>query len=376
MRFNLEFLNRLWSIYDFKDLEIQGFAKQHLMVETRQGLKLMSTLLIFLILAAMLLFKQLGQIDTYSLNYFWVLALAAHINVSARVVKDITTLHALGITLLVISATAYVFIAHQSGSFSPLLLVNIILLFMIIPMIPWGLREATFVIVAIYALLTLSTYSVSNRFDNETIRVLQFFLLASGSTSLLLVVRSVLIRKQELVSHFDLQKAHAELYTLSNIDPLTTAWNRRYTDTAVNNLVNNFTDIHPHLHYIIFDLDHFKILNDSFGHDFGDRVLIILSKTIKDAVGKQGELIRIGGDEFILLLVGIEPEQFMQSITQDIKSLIKLEQENANFGLSWGYVTLPLAVIRNSESVYQKADQALYAQKKLKRNSLNQKKVV
>ena len=371
MHFNFEFLSRLWSIYDFKDLEVQGFAKKQLMMETRHGLKLMSTLLIFLILVAMLLFKQLGQIDTYSLNYFWVLALAAHINISARVVKDVSTLHALGMTLLVISATAYVFIAHQAGGFSPLLLVNIILLFMIIPMIPWGLREATFVIVAIYCLLTLSTYSVSNRFDHETILILQFFLLAAGSTSLLLVVRSVLIRKKELVSHFDLQKAHAELYTLSNVDPLTTAWNRRYTDTAVSNLVNNFTGIHQHLQFIIFDLDYFKILNDSFGHDFGDRVLIILSKTIQKAVGKQGELIRIGGDEFILLLVGFDPEQFMQTICQDIKSLVNQEQENASFGLSWGYVTLPLVVISNTESVYQKADKALYAHKQLNRKRHN-----
>jgi len=371
MRFNIEFLSRLWSIYDFKDLEVQGFAKKQLMMETRQGLKLMSTLLIFLILVAMLLFKQLGQIDTYSLNYFWVLALAAHINISARVVKDISTLHALGMTLLVISATAYVFIAHQAGGFSPLLLVNIILLFMIIPMIPWGLREAIFVIVAIYCLLTLSTYSVSNRFDHETILILQFFLLAAGSTSLLLVVRSVLIRKKEIVSHFDLQKAHAELYTLSNVDPLTTAWNRRYTDTAVSNLVANFTGIHQHLHFIIFDLDHFKILNDNFGHDFGDRVLIILSKTIQEAVGKQGELIRIGGDEFILLLVGFDPEQFMQTICQDIKNRVNQEQDKANFGLSWGYVTLPLVVISNTESVYQKADKALYAHKKLNRKHHN-----
>ncbi|MCF6251583.1 MAG: GGDEF domain-containing protein [Methylococcaceae bacterium] len=371
MHFNLEILSRLWSVYDFKDPEIKSFAQQQLMLETRQGLKLMSTLLIFLILVAMLLFRQLGQMDSYGINYFWVMALAAHINVSARVVKDVATLHALGMTLLVISATAYVFIAHQTGSFSPLLLANIVLLFMIIPMVPWGLREAFFVILAIYSLLTLSTYSVSNRFDEETIKVLQFFLLAAGSTSLLLVIRSVLIRKKELVSHFDLQKAHAELYTLSNIDPLTSAWNRRYTDTAVSNLISCHVNTYNDLHFIIFDIDRFKLLNDSFGHDFGDRVLILLSKTIQAAVDKQGELIRIGGDEFILLLVGFDPDVFMQDITQEIKALINQEQEDAYFDLSWGYVTLPLAVIGNSESVYQKADLALYAHKQLNRKHSN-----
>ena len=372
MRFNSDFLSRLWSIYDFKDSEIKGFAQQQLMLETRQGLKLMSTLLIFLILVAMMLFKQLGTIDSYSLNYFWVLALAAHINISARVVKDISTLHALGVTLLVISATGYVFIAHQAGGFTPLLLVNIVLLFMIIPMIPWGLREASLVIAAIYSLLTLSTYSVSNRFDLETIRVLQFFLMAAGSTSLLLVMRSVLIRKKELVSHFELKKAHAELYTLSNVDPLTTAWNRRYIDTAISNLINTHNGIHQQLHFIIFDLDNFKILNDTFGHDFGDRVLIMLSQMIQEAAGKQGALIRIGGDEFILLLVGFKPEHFMQTICQDIKTKVIHEQENACFDLSWGYKTLPLAPIHNSEFVYQQADKALYAHKQ-SRHKLNRR---
>ncbi len=240
MNFNLENLKKFWSITGFSDQDITVFAQQRLVGEIQQGLKVMSTLLILLVLGMMLFFKQMSLINTYSLNYFWVMALAAHINISARLSYEIKTLHALGMTLLVISATAYVFIAHQAGGFSPLLLVNIVLLFMIVPMIPWGLREAGTVILAIYLLLTLSTISVTGRFDAENLRILQFFLLAAGLTSLLLVIRSTLIRKNELSSHFELQQAHADLFTLSHLDPLTEAWNRRYTETALQRLIADF----------------------------------------------------------------------------------------------------------------------------------------
>ena len=369
MRLSPDF-NKLWSMYNFKDPDLNGFAQQQLIAETQEGLRIMSTLLILLILLAMLFFKQMSLISGYSLNYFWVIALSAHINISARVVSDLRTLHVLGMTLLVISATAYVFIAHQTGGFSPLLLANIVLLFMVIPMIPWGLREAIIVIVAIYLLLTLSTLNNGSRFDDGTLKILQFFLLAAGVTSLILVVRSTLVRKKELIAHFELQKSHAELYTLSNIDPLTGAWNRRYTDQAIVDLVNTFKGVHKHLHFVIFDLDKFKILNDTFGHDFGDRVLIVMTKTIKKAANNQGQLIRIGGDEFILLLVGFDADTFMKKIRTDIKSLLRKEQREAVFDLSWGVVTLPLAPIHDSESVYQQADNALYLHK-----TANKKKV-
>ncbi len=360
----LQNLKNLWSISDFKDQQMLDFSHQQLQTETQQGLKVMSTLLILLILIAMLLFKQLGQLGSnYNINYFWVMALAAHINLSARVIIDIKTLHTLGIALLVISATAYVFMAHQTGGFSPLLIANIVLLFMCIPLIPWGLREATAIVMAIYFLLTLSTLSVTNRFDSETFRVLQFFLLAAGTTSLILVLRATRIRKNELVSHFNLQKAHAELYTLSNTDPLTGAWNRRYTEIAIDNLIRDFNNVYSNFHFIIFDLNNFKSLNDLFGHDLGDRVLVVCSQTIIKRLEQSGYLIRIGGDEFIILLVGQRPEQLMHDIELQINSQVQQINNQAQFGFSWGSVTLPLKVVHDLESVYQKADQGLYKQK-------------
>ena len=364
----LRFFADLWTITEFDSPELREYADEQLLQETRQGLKVISTLLILLILAAMLLFKQLGNIeDSFNLNYFWVMALAAHINISARVVGDIKTLHALGITLLVISATAYVFIAHQSGDFNPLLIANIVLLFMFIPLMPWGLREAIAVVLAIYGLLTLSIWGVKERFNDEILRVIQFFLLSAGVTSLVLVIRSTLIRKQELKAHFDLKKAHAELYALSNIDPLTGAWNRRYTETAIEQLIQRFKNTHSHFFFAVLDLNKFKQLNDQFGHDFGDQVLTLTSQAITDELGKKGFLIRIGGDEFIVLMVGLDPEKFFSRCIQLLHKQITTIHKQAVYGFSWGGIEVALQPVNDVESIYHRADQALYKQKNANR---------
>jgi len=217
--------------------------------------------------------------------------------------------------------------------------------------------------------LTLSATSVAGRFNTENLRILQFFLLAAGLTSLLLVIRSTLIRKNELTSHFELQKAHSDLFTLSHLDPLTGVWNRRYTETAVLRLINDFKNSNGFFHFIVIDLDNFKGLNDTFGHEFGDRVLILFSQTIMKAVGYAGYLIRIGGDEFILLLVHDSPKALVKEIEANIREQVLKEQPNSFFSMSWGLVTLPLLPLVDLEGVYHDADKALYAYKQANKNS-------
>jgi diguanylate cyclase len=368
MRFTFEHIKQLWSITGFENHELTAFAQERLVSEIQQGLKLMSAFLVVLVLGAQLFFNQKNLLPVYNLNYFWVMALAVHINISTRMVSDIKSLHTLGMTLLVISATAYVFIAHQSGSFSPLLLANIVFLFMIIPMIPWGLREAGAVILVIYLLLTLSSISVKGRFDDESIKILQFFLLATGLTSLLLVIRSTKARKNELTAHFKLQKAHEDLFSLSNIDPLTGAWNRRYLQTALDLLIRYFQESHDKFYFAIFDLDSFKRLNDDFGHEFGDRVLQITSSTVKEKLANSGYLIRIGGDEFVILMVHDNPEQLMQECANSIKAQIKTKNNAAVFGMSYGIVDAPLEQLGDLERLYQQADKALYINKQARKN--------
>ena len=367
MRSKIRILKKLWAINDFQDSDLAWFADRQLVGDTRRGLMSMSLLLLILVLLALFVFREENVQTGFNQNYFWVMVMAVHINLSARVIGDIKTLHLLGMTLLIISATAYVMIAHQEGAFSPLLLANIALLFMTVPMIPWGLREATCVVMCIYLLLTLSTSSVTGRFDVDTIWALQFFMLAAGMTSLVLVLRGSLIRKNEIISHYELKKAHADLFKLSNQDPLTGAWNRRYMKVARDKLIDRFRHF-DRFNFIIFDLDSFKELNDNFGHEFGDQVLILTSTVIHEKVGDFGYLIRIGGDEFVLLLIHDDPEQVLRDIVAEICDKVRRENNQAFFDMSWGCVSVPLRHNENMEHYYRLADQALYQQKMQKRN--------
>lgn len=222
-------------------------------------------------------------------------------------------------------------------------------------------------ILCIYLLLTLSTNSVDGRFDNDTIWALQFFMLAAGMTSLVLVLRGSLIRKNEIISYYELKKAHADLFKLSNQDPLTGAWNRRYLEVARDKLIDRFRHF-DRFNFIIFDLDRFKALNDNFGHEFGDQVLIFTSSIIDQKVGDFGYLIRIGEDEFILLLIHDHPEQAMREIAAEIREKVTQENNLAQFDMSWGCVSAPLRRNENMEHYYRLADQALYLQKLQKRN--------
>ena len=137
-------------------------------------------------------------------------------------------------------------------------------------------------------------------------------------------------------------------------------------------VMSTFLILKAVISFILFicDLDDFKNLNDSFGHEFGDRVLILFSQTILKTAGHNGYLIRIGGDEFILLLVDDAPQPLIMKLESSIRQQVHQEQPAAVFGMSWGLVTLPLQPVSDLESVYQNADKALYVNKQANRKPI------
>ena len=351
----------LWSTVHFADQELTEYANSELLEETRRGVKSMSMLLFCLIVVAIPVYIELKLSPIYFYTYSLIAVLALHIYFSAHRIDKIRELYLLGITLLTISATAFLSIAHHTSSFSVLLFANIVLLFMAIPMVPWGVREASLVIFIIYALLTLSTGGVPERFGHETLWVLQFFMLAAAITSIAIVARVVRVRKDELSTRFDLEKARAHLYELSNVDPLTGAWNRRYLSTAISQLLIDFSGKAEFFHYALFDIDDFKELNDTYGHDFGDKVLKCFGEKFSDSLDGNGYLMRFGGDEFALLLVHDEPEIFIDNV---LKIIEKQFDKDRPVKMSYGLVSAPLCHETTLTALYNRADQSLYKNKK------------
>ncbi len=154
-------------------------------------------------------------------------------------------------------------------------------------------------------------------------------------------------------------------YNKSVIDPLTNINNR--------NILNyiNFTEISYAL--FICDLDDFKIINDTYGHDTGDDVLIKISSIIKDSIRDSDYAIRIGGDEFVFLLQNCPPQK-AQNIAQNIwtkidHSTVKDGSENILFRCSGGGIISGIG--EDYKSALKRADKNLYEVKKLTKGTFN-----
>lgn len=99
-----------------------------------------------------------------------------------------------------------------------------------------------------------------------------------------------------------LEKQNATLTDISSIDPLTKLLNRRSMSTYLNEAVNSIKENGKLFSLAIGDIDNFKMVNDIHGHNVGDDVLIMVSKTIKETLPKEATLCRWGGEEFLILL--------------------------------------------------------------------------
>jgi diguanylate cyclase (GGDEF)-like protein len=100
-----------------------------------------------------------------------------------------------------------------------------------------------------------------------------------------------------------LRSQNTELARISNIDPLTGIHNRRYLDTELRAQWKKCLQRGQPISVLMIDLDHFKNLNDQHGHAYGDAVLILVAKTLRQALrDKQDKVARYGGEEFVVIL--------------------------------------------------------------------------
>lgn len=158
----------------------------------------------------------------------------------------------------------------------------------------------------------------------------------------------------------------------SIIDPLTGLFNRRYMDETLKRELSRAERKTAPLSLIVIDLDHFKRVNDTFGHDAGDKVLSSTAQKIKDGI-REGDLAcRFGGEEMVLILPECDRAAAFaraDTIRQSIESMA-LQHGAAPLGkitASFGVATYP-ADAGNAGSLFQAADRALYLAKSTGRN--------
>ena len=116
----------------------------------------------------------------------------------------------------------------------------------------------------------------------------------------------------------------------------------------------------------ILDVDHFKSVNDTFGHLYGDKVLARVGGRLKEIVGEDGVIGRIGGDEFMIVFNGLDDDQVLRGMLRAIRTQIKWEFaedfENLSITCSIGASIFPVNG-RDYEDLFKKADYCLYIAK-------------
>lgn len=160
------------------------------------------------------------------------------------------------------------------------------------------------------------------------------------------------------------------LELISKTDSLTGLYNRRYVMEKLENEFINYKKTKKKFSLIVADIDYFKKINDSFGHDCGDQVLKAVAQNLQDAVRERGFVSRWGGEEFLILLPETEIED-ARILADKIRKII--EEEIIEYNGIQISITLTFGVTVNEDyemidDTIKKADNALYEGKGQGRN--------
>ncbi len=132
----------------------------------------------------------------------------------------------------------------------------------------------------------------------------------------------------------ELSDKNKKLSEISTRDPLTSAYNRLYFDEQFEIALMIFNDNIHTLHLCMFDLDHFKSINDTYGHAVGDEQLIYVAKTVQDIVLKNSVFARVGGEEFMILYTEANTDVILENVELIRSTFEKKSKENKQFTTS------------------------------------------
>jgi diguanylate cyclase (GGDEF)-like protein len=165
---------------------------------------------------------------------------------------------------------------------------------------------------------------------------------------------------------------YQDALTLALLDPLTMIGNRKALETAIRRELPLAERHHQDLSILMIDVDHFKTINDSHGHDKGDQVLVAIAKTIQTVCRETDLIFRFGGEEFLVILrntniqgAHIIAERLRQQIAE---SRINTKNESISPTVSIGISSLHHGNKEKSQDLFKRADTALYKAKSAGRN--------
>lgn len=220
----------------------------------------------------------------------------------------------------------------------------------------------------------------TGHFDGESINIRK-----NGETYPARVKATVIYDEQGNMTHIvsafsditEEKEAEQKIHQLAFYDALTSLPNRRLVIDRIEHELST-AKRHDHHGAILFiDIDNFKTINDTLGHDHGDQLLMAISRRLVSQVREVDTVSRLGGDEFILLLQG-EPcseEQAINNASSVVQKILSLGDNAYNIGTHKHFVTLSVGATifpsnaADHQELLKQADTALYRAKALGKNT-------
>jgi diguanylate cyclase (GGDEF)-like protein len=170
-----------------------------------------------------------------------------------------------------------------------------------------------------------------------------------------------------------LAKANEDLRRAAETDPLTELPNRRKACRDIEKLLALARRQNATLSFAILDLDHFKRVNDTYGHAAGDSVLQSFGRFLGKSVRTEDVVGRWGGEEFLVVMYGCSAEDAVTRLNRLREQFMQqhFNSESGTFQVTFsgGVAAFPLSGA-SPEKVYEAADRALYEAKKQGRNRI------
>ncbi|WP_428424843.1 GGDEF domain-containing protein [Methylibium sp.] len=159
----------------------------------------------------------------------------------------------------------------------------------------------------------------------------------------------------------DLRETQRQLRVLADIDMLTQVPNRRHFEELAAAIVGNAAA--PPSVLMLFDIDHFKHVNDNHGHAVGDAALRLVARCTRDTLRTRDVMGRVGGDEFMLLLPGASVDDALH-VADRITRHLDLESKNFSLPLSLSFGLVQIQTGETLDAAQHRADLALYEAKR------------
>ncbi len=167
-----------------------------------------------------------------------------------------------------------------------------------------------------------------------------------------------------------LEQKVEELQKLALLDPLTELGNRRYAELTLQAKLDEMRRYDSRFGLLFIDIDHFKKINDTYGHETGDKVLQMVAKTLQNGVRSSDTVSRWGGEEFIAFIAHMD-DRDLSPLANKLRMLVEKSDLHASQGSISVTISIGAAISKADdimEDLVSRADQMMYKAKLSGRN--------